>query len=289
MTHKRVMILIVVLAALLLAAMACDGGTVTPPPSATDPGPTAVATNTHTAPTVAPSATAIETPTPIVRPALNTANKAACPNFQCQVNEQGYFEQLGEDKITRWNAWTRSGETPKLGHEYNPQHILVGWRAGQLEFNQFQNSANFGLYQTFSDLQAGAIYRVTGWGFGFAGPGDPPGTPSKGWVKIWVGIDPYGGTDPDADTVIWSAENANMLGALLNVSNCLDMNDVYTPQDIYDPYGLDFAAISNTATLFIRVETDFAYNVATATFDGFTVNAVGWVEDYGLPAFGVSQ
>lgn len=137
----------------------------------------------------------------------------------------GNFESFSDIPGRTWG-----GINEKVGTGWNYFHIPSGtrfdklhWFSSQdfatafhglnyrLEGNYAQNmwsayEFDAGIYQQVTGLITGTAYAfdvplVTYW----RGPGYPI---SDGMMKKWVGIDPYGGTDPTSPNVIWSDVNS---------------------------------------------------------------------------------
>lgn len=257
MQHRKRLILIILI--LLLAA--CQQPTATP----TGESPTAPGEPTLTPLPTTPAPT--ETPDP--DEPLVTLNKVACPEFQCGVDpETGPMEG--------WLTYNRSDAPVEYWQEGNPRHILSSWAA--LSYGTTNNILDGGLYQVKDDLQVGAYYRLNCWAFAFAG--DPlPGAPSTGFVRMRIGVDLTGGTDPDAEHVIWGVENANMLAGIREWFIPTVGTDLYDPTDIYDPYTLGFVATSPDTSFFFDSVSDFAYTQSAVTIDDCALTALGWQND----------
>jgi len=207
---------------------------------------------------------------------LNTLNKVANPNFTT-----GKYNFAASDGTTvidvpvDWKPWTK-GVWPQYYQEGNPQHIFDDFAAWS--FTTAYEKMQGGLYQVFFDLQPGAVYRANCWMFAYAGPGTA-GTPSEGYVRMKLGIDPKAGTNVDSSSVLWGIEHANMLGTVANV-----FADDYTSRDVYAPYTVMFTAISPAATIWVWAEGDYAYNRSVVTVDSCEMRAIGWASDFGEPS-----
>ncbi len=85
---------------------------------------------------------------------------------------------------------------------------MPGGPGGQVSCQQIWSNWSFfeaGVYQRVSGVVAGQTYRATGWFLSISQHGvsvDPPY--QDGNITQRIGIDPYGGTDPDASSVVWS-------------------------------------------------------------------------------------
>lgn len=114
-----------------------------------------------------------------------------------------------------------------------------------------------GIYTQVSGLQPGAGYKAS-WGWG------APGPPTQTYGRQ-LGIDPTGGTDPAAPTVVWGHEHWGD-GRMLN----------YPPPDV----NVDVSVIaqSSTVTVFAKVN----HNAATADAKIY-VDAISLTFDPDMP------
>jgi LysM repeat protein len=88
-----------------------------------------------------------------------------------------------------------------IGLEYNiPDQIHGGRQA--LQYGKRYATHTAGVYQQVSGIESGTQLRFSVWGFVFGKDRDDSKTP--GFVRMKVGIDPTGGTNPFAGHVIWS-------------------------------------------------------------------------------------
>jgi LysM repeat protein len=88
-----------------------------------------------------------------------------------------------------------------IGLEYNiPDQIHGGRQA--LQYGKRYATHTAGVYQQVSGIEPGTQLRFSVWGFVFGKDRDDSKTP--GFVRMKVGIDPTGGTNPFAGHVIWS-------------------------------------------------------------------------------------
>ncbi len=157
-----------------------------------------------------------------------------------------------EAPFDKYDTWTGSGVTFDLevAHDWEKFHITGGdklryFRASAVAFlygyTEKRDGSDAQLYWSTSPFDAGIYQQVTGLtvgeNYGFqAGILQVYGNTTSGIDgKMFrsVGVDPAGGTDPSATTVIWGPEEG------LNA-------DWFYP-------GIGFQATSTTATVFIRV------------------------------------
>jgi len=223
----------------------------------------------------APTATPVLTEDDFGSGELNTLNKIANPNFT--EGEDRFVAPDGRVVTTAphdWGVWA-DGAMPEYYQEGNPQHILDDFAAWS--WTLAGEVMNAGLYQQFNDLQPGGFYRATCWMFAYAGDG-VPGTPSTGSIRLQIGIDPLNGEDPNAPSVIWGFEYANMLGNITNL-----FQDAYVAEDVYAPYTISFTAVDARATIFLRARGNDAYPRSSATVDTCSMYGLGWADQFGEP------
>jgi len=245
-------------------------------PTAEPPAEPAEATTIDTqAGPYAPTATPVLTEDDFGPDELNTLNKIANPNFT--EGEDRFVAPDGRVVTAAphdWGVWAE-GALPEYYQEGNPQHILDDFAAWS--WTLANEPMNAGLYQQFHDLMPGGFYRATCWMFAYAGDG-VPGTPSTGTIRLQIGIDPLGGEDPDAPSVIWGFEYANMLGNITNL-----FQDAYVAEDVYAPYTISFTAVDARATIFLRARGNDAYPRSSVTVDSCSMYALGWADQFGEP------
>lgn len=88
-----------------------------------------------------------------------------------------------------------------IGLEYNiPDQIHGGGQA--LQYGKRYATHTAGVYQQVSGIEPGTKLRFSAWGFVFGK--DRDGSKTPGFVRMKVGIDPTGGTNPFAGHVVWS-------------------------------------------------------------------------------------
>ncbi len=253
--------------------------TYTPVPTATRPptlSPTPTSTLLPGQLTLTPSGGRSPKPQP---GELNKLNKVANPNFT--TGKYTFTAPDGRsipNVPSEWLAWadTTYGPWPNYDEELDPKHHFP---ADWVSWHIWSIGANFraGLYQKFTDLQPGAVYRANCWMFAYAGE-DIKRIPATGFIKLRLGIDPLAGDSPNAPSIIWGIENANMIGSEANV-----LEDIYGPWDLFAPYTVIFTAPSARATLWIEGKTDFAYPMNSFWVDSCEMYAIGWASDFGMP------
>jgi hypothetical protein len=157
-----------------------------------------------------------------------------------------------------------------------PRQVPEGWApfvlSGELTFMQdvdtywgppslrmWSNGGTFvaGIYTQVSGLQPGVAYKAS---VGWAGPNEPDAFGRR------LGIDPTGGTDPNASTVVWGPMHRGP-GRMLN----------YPPPDP----NIDVSAVAKSPTVTVFVYVDHNYS----TGDNLIfIDAVGLYVDPVQPA-----
>jgi hypothetical protein len=117
----------------------------------------------------------------------------------------------------------RSSDKPKKGRVHS------GSTAQQLF--TFYGTHLGGIYQVVKGVTPGAKYRFTLWGHAWAGKSnDPAKSEGGGPMHMRIGIDPTGGTNAVAGTVVWSGEQ--------------------NPLDIWVQFAVEAVAKNNKVTVF---------------------------------------
>ncbi len=171
------------------------------------------------------------------------------------------------DNLTRNGSITDGGyDTPHgvVANSWNAFLINGDWPAYDLADNESANgdvggsSSQYihgdgtrfdaGIYQVIGGLQPGASYEFSvGWAAMLRDTGGGNNTKVDDQVIRRVGVDPYGGTDPTSQNMKWGPEVGT--GSSGRSLNHPDMR-------------ITFAAMSNQATVFVRV-----YNLSSSASD----------------------
>lgn len=171
------------------------------------------------------------------------------------------------DNLTRNGSITDGGyDTPHgvVANSWNAYLINGDWPAYDLADNESANgdiggsSSQYihgdgtrfdaGIYQVVTNLQPGASYEFSvGWAAMLRDTGGGNNTKVDDQVIRRVGVDPYGGTDPTSQNMKWGPEVGT--GSSGRSLNNADMR-------------ITFAAMSNQATVFVRV-----YNLSSSASD----------------------
>ncbi len=173
------------------------------------------------------------------RVALAQANLLANANFE----EGSYvYNNDGDQRVPNgWLPWWTSPVTngcynskPHYEIETHPPHVKEGSAAAR--YYTSYSSHKGGLMQQVS-ATPGVTYQFSIYGFAWSTNTPIVDTPSTAYTKLWVGIDPTGGTDGNAASVVWSPENAQM--------------------DTYGLFTVQAKATSSKITVFTRSRPDW--------------------------------
>jgi hypothetical protein len=115
-----------------------------------------------------------------------------------------YFYIPSGTRLDKLHWFSSTDFTAAFNPGGDPYELEGGDGSAQNMWSAYKFDA--GIYQRVTGLITGTVYAfdvplVTYW----RGPGYPP---SDGIMKKWVGIDPYGGTNPTSPNVIWSDVNS---------------------------------------------------------------------------------
>lgn len=157
-------------------------------------------------------------------PILVSANPAAQEGQNLLVNPgfEGGWHWQGDSYLGKvadgWVAWwldeasNKDQSDPSYWRNQRPEYGLIGLEyyipeqihSGRqsLQYGKRYASHRAGVYQQVSGIQPGAELQFSAWGFVFGKDPDPSRSP--GFANMKVGIDPTGGTNPFAGSVVWS-------------------------------------------------------------------------------------
>lgn len=147
-----------------------------------------------------------------------------------------------------WNAFLINGEWPAydLADNESANGDIGGSSSQYIHGDGTRFDA--GIYQVITNLQPGASYEFSvGWAAMLRDTGGGNNIKVDDQVIRRVGVDPYGGTDPQSPNLRWGPEVGT--GSSGRSLNHPDMR-------------ITFQAMSNQATVFLRV-----YNLSTSASD----------------------
>lgn len=165
------------------------------------------------------------------------------------------FEDGFSDGVA--NGWTGWG-TDTTRFEDNHEEPRSGEHSQEMGWSGALSPMKGGLYQQVSGLTIGDAVSFSIW---HNWPDDPhDGSQS---VKVWIGIDPYGGSDPYSANVVWRPEEP----------------DVQYASDSYQQLSLTTTAISTTVTAFTRSEAQYSRE-AYVLWDDAVLTSGPWQHGY---------
>lgn len=137
--------------------------------------------------------------------------------------------QVAESWVPWWHQTDRRPEFKAAVPEVDPFRIHSG-QAAQQWFTSYSTHTG-GIYQQVPDLTPGTVLTLTAWVQAFTRHDDANFRQSDGRYRMRIGIDPYGGVDPESRDIIWS--------------------EVAQPYDHYIKLTAISRAASDRATIFI--------------------------------------
>ena len=156
--------------------------------------------------------------------------------------ENGTYEQVSDGNTRVPNNWIAWWQTPESDcYNYKPSfdvdstgtHVHTGTYAAH--YYTAYTSHTAGLYQQVP-ATAGATYQFTIYGFARSLKSESDAS-SGSTTQMMIGIDPAGGTNPFASTIVWSG-----------AANALDSYKLFTVQA---------AASATSITVFVRNRPDW--------------------------------
>lgn len=105
----------------------------------------------------------------------------------------------------------------------------------------------------------GGVYSLSGWLLSVCGNNHKPfDCPEGNYIAKYIGLDPNGGTDPDADSVVW----------VENLNNFVDADGERVGwQNMYTAV----RALSPTVTVFARIASPYQWHGNLAFIDAFSL------------------
>jgi LysM repeat protein len=194
------------------------------------------------------------TVTPIQAAPVEQTNLLTNPSF-----EGGTYSHAAGQVPNGWSPWYDEARVdncryfrPNYELEPHPPHVHSGTYAARM-WTAYQGHRG-GLYQTVN-ATAGTNYRFTIYGFAWSTDNPQVDTPSTSTSAMAVGIDPTGGTNPWASTVIWSADA--------------------TVMDRYQLFSVEAVAQGNKITVFTRNNPTWCVARNDAFWDDASLIATG--------------
>jgi LysM repeat protein len=177
-----------------------------------------------------------------------------------------------------WVAWWvddaagKNASDPSFWKNQRPEYGLIGleyWIPDQihggrqaLQYGKRYATHTAGVYQQVPNITPGTLLRFSAWGFVFGK--DPDDSKTPGSVRMKVGIDPTGGTNPFGGSVIWSG-TANPIA--LGSGNA------------WRQLSVDAVAQNSTVTVFVYSSPEWPMNDSlTSQWDDAQLTAIGQAE-----------
>jgi len=158
-----------------------------------------------------------------------------------------------------WVAWwsenDRRPEYKDAKVSLDPRRVHSGQHAQQWFTSWGKHTA--GIYQIISPIEFGKTYQFSAWVQAWSSSGDDPNV-SNGRYRMRIGIDPYGGTDPESADIVWSN----------------DGNSVQ-PYDEYQQIAVRAQAKSDRITLWAWGQSEWALKHNDAYVDDMELSIVG--------------
>ncbi|MEM7799257.1 MAG: hypothetical protein AAF633_08715 [Chloroflexota bacterium] len=134
--------------------------------------------------------------------------------------EEGYNTVDGNDSISVAVGWTPFWNIQNLDLTNNPTGDIPEFMASDSSESPFSrafsgersqlwhtkfSSAFAGIYQRVP-MESGSTVRLSAWTYAWSSTGsNTQVSQNEAWMRQRIGIDPTGGTDPNSDTIVWSA------------------------------------------------------------------------------------
>jgi hypothetical protein len=169
------------------------------------------------------------------------------------LNNPGFETNSSGQLADGWTAWPGVGDTAPEYYESATAHS--GVRSQQVKSKPAQIHYG-GFYQQVSTgIIVGNAVSFSIWH-------DWPNDPKDGSqsVKVWIGLDPYGGTDPNSSNVVWTADNQYAT-------------------DYYQQLSLVTTAMNTTVTVFTRSQSQYRLD-AYVMWDDAVVTSGPWQSVY---------
>jgi len=166
-------------------------------------------------------------------------------DFEGAFTERGAGEvKVAEGWVPWWHASMRP-EYKRADHNVDATRIHGGYAAQQW-FNSFAKHTA-GIYQRVSGLAAGVDLTLSAWVQAFSRNDDANWRESNGRYRMRIGIDPYGGADPESKDIVWC--------------------EAVQPYDAYQRLEVTTKARSDRATVFVWGQAEWSVKHNNAYVD----------------------
>lgn len=186
-------------------------------------------------------------------------------SFEGQFIEQGAPElKVPEHWIAWWDSRATRPEYKPATTQVDPRRIHSGNKAAQW-FNNFAVHTA-GLYQVVNNITIQETLRFEVWIQAFSS-GKDDFTQSNGRYRMRIGIDPYGGINPESPDVVWSNEG-----------------HAVQPYDAYHLISVETPAKSDRCTVFIWGQAEWPVKHNNGFADDAVLYQINIVEPTPTPA-----
>jgi len=191
------------------------------------------------------------------------SSQAAGTNLLTNGDFEGGFRRIDNARelevangwLPWWDARATRPEWKDAAISIDPRRVHGGQHAQQW-FNNWAKHTG-GIYQRVAGLVPGSTLHLEAWVQAFSSAGDDFSR-SDGRYRMRIGIDPYGGIDPEAAEIVWS-----------------DGGGAVQPYDAYQRVEVQTVAKSDRATVFIWGQAEWALKHNDAYVDDVRLCVVG--------------
>jgi LysM repeat protein len=198
------------------------------------------------------------------------------PGFEGGWHWQGdsFLGKVADGWVAWWvdDATGKSDSDPTFWKNQRPEYGLIGLEyyipdqihSGRqaLQYGKRYATHTAGVYQQVLGITPGTKLRFSAWGFMYGK--DPDASKNPGVVRMKVGIDPTGGTNPFAGSVVWSG-----------IVNPVAIGSGSAWQEMW----IETVAANSTVTVFVHSSPDWPMDGAlTAQWDDATLVVTGQAE-----------
>lgn len=171
---------------------------------------------------------------------------------------EGAFTERGAGELKVAESWTPWWHTTDTRPEYKPATLNVDAtrvHSGQTAQQWFNTYAHHtaGIYQRVTGLASGCTLTLSAWVQAFTRNDDADWRHSTGRYRMRIGIDPYGGTDPESTDIVWS--------------------ETVQPYDAYQRLEVTTQAMSDRATAFVWGQAEWRFKHNNAYVDDVALSA----------------
>jgi LysM repeat protein len=188
---------------------------------------------------------------PALSAPLSADNLLRNPDF-----EGGTYRHNGDaarEIPNEWAPWWKnSGAAPRYNLSQASSRVKSGSNAASY-WEQYQDYDG-GLVQTSIAASPGTIYRFEIWGHAWSTTDTGKGT-SDTDVQMQIGIDPKGGGDPGAASIVWSG--------------------TVSARDTYQLFKVETTAQGSNISVFVRGKTVYPVTQTDFYWDAGSITAVG--------------